>query len=131
MTTKFNKDLYAKMRSKKDEPLSNLGKKTVRVTRRGIPIAPPASVHPIVSVGETTRTASPTAFVEEIGGTPVSKRPRLSENEKDKEKADSRPSTIWNDEKMAVDRAHEVMTATDMKALSGVPFSGVTGIPFR
>ena len=27
MTTKFNKDMYAKMRSKKDEPLSNIGKK--------------------------------------------------------------------------------------------------------
>ena len=31
MTTKFNKDLYAKMRTKKDEPLSSLGKRTVRI----------------------------------------------------------------------------------------------------
>ncbi|XP_065626777.1 uncharacterized protein LOC136066415 [Quercus suber] len=125
MMMKFNKDLYAKMRSKKDEPLSNLGKKTVRVTGRGTPVALAAFVHPIVSVGEMTRTASPTVSLEEIGGTPVSKRPRLSEKGKEKEKADSRPSTIWNDEKMAVDRAHEVVIAADLKALSDVPLSGV------
>ena len=34
MTTKFNKDMYAKMRSKKYEPLSNIGKKWVCVTGR-------------------------------------------------------------------------------------------------
>ena len=59
MTTKFNKDMYAKMRSKKDEPLSNIGKKIVRVTRKGPSIAPLVSVNPIVSVTETTKTASP------------------------------------------------------------------------
>ena len=37
MTTKFNKDMYAKMRAKKDEPLSNIGKKTVRIMGRGSP----------------------------------------------------------------------------------------------
>ena len=36
MTTKFNKDMYAKMRSKKDEPLSNIRKKGVRDRERSV-----------------------------------------------------------------------------------------------
>ena len=40
MTTKFNKDMYAKMRSKKDEQLSNIRKKTVRVIEKGPFVAP-------------------------------------------------------------------------------------------
>ena len=38
MTTKFNKDMYARMRGKKDKPLSALGTKSVRITDKGIPI---------------------------------------------------------------------------------------------
>nr|XP_023896501.1 LRR receptor-like serine/threonine-protein kinase FLS2 [Quercus suber] len=120
MTTKFNKGMYAKMRSKKDEPLSNIGKKTVCVTRKGSFVAPAASITPIFSRAEAMRTTSPTTFVEEIGVTHISKRPRLSEEEK--KKVDS---TLWSDEKLAVDRAHEVVTTADLKVLSGVPFNDV------
>ena len=49
MTTKFNKDMYAKMRCKKDESLSNLRKKAVRVTGKGPSVNPLGSVIPIVS----------------------------------------------------------------------------------
>ena len=91
MTTKFNKDMYAKMRSKKDKPLSNIGKKVVRVTGKGPSVTLLGSVTPIVSVTETTRMASPATSVEEIP-TPSSKRPRVSG--KEKEKVDSRSSTI-------------------------------------
>ena len=91
MTTKFNKDMYVKMRSKKDEPLSNIGKKTVRITGKGPSVTPSASVTPIVFDTETIRTASPTTSVEELP-TLVSKRSRLSN--KEKEKVDSRLSTI-------------------------------------
>ena len=80
MTTKFNKDMYAKMRAKKDEPLSNIGKKTVRVTEKGPSAGPATSV---TSGAETTRITSPLTSVEELP-TPVSKRPRLSEKEKEK-----------------------------------------------
>ena len=118
MTTKFNKDMYAKMRAKKDEPLSNIGKKAVRNTRRGSPAVPVTSVTPVVSGAETTRMASPSTSIEELP-TPASKRPRLSS--KDKEKVDSRTSTIWSDERLAVDRAHGVITADDLKVFSGVP----------
>ena len=117
MMTKFNKDMYAKMRAKKDEPLSSIGKKAVRNTRRGSPAIPVTSVTPVVSGAETTRTASPSTSIEELP-TPASKRPRLSS--KDKEKVDSRTSTIWSDERLAVDRAHGVITADDLKVFSRV-----------
>ena len=38
MTTKFNKDMYARMRGKKDKPLSTLRTKSVRLMDRGAPI---------------------------------------------------------------------------------------------
>ena len=122
MTTKFNKDIYAKMRSKKDELLSNIGKKTVRDIRKDPSITPFASVTPIVSITETMRVASPTTSVEELP-TPVSKRLRMSN--KEKEKVDSRLSTVWDDESLAVDRSHGVVTAEDLKAFSSVPFNNV------
>ncbi|XP_065618382.1 uncharacterized protein LOC111988047 [Quercus suber] len=125
MTTKFNKELYAKMRSKKSEPLSNLGKKAVRVTGKSSSALPISSASPVASGVATTRTASPTTSLEEIEVTPASKRPRLSEKEKEKEKSVPRPSTLWTDERLAVDRAHEVVTAADLKVLSGVPFNDV------
>ena len=120
MTTKFNKDMYAKMRSKKDEPLSNLGKKAVRVTEKGPSVNPLGSITPIVSVTETTRTASPTTLIEEIL-TPGSKRPRVTI--KEKEKVDSRSSTIWDDERLVVDMAHEVVTPADLRTLSDIPLN--------
>ena len=122
MTTKFNKDMYAKMRAKKDQPLSNIGKKAVRIMGRGSPAVLVTSVTPVVSGAETTRTASPSTSLEEFP-TPTSKRPRLSS--KDKEKVDSRTSTIWSDERLAVVRAHGVITADDLKVFSGVPSNTV------
>ena len=122
MTTKFNKDMYAKMRAKKDEPLSNIGKKTVRITGRGSPAVLATSITLVASGMETTRTASPLTSIEELP-TLVSKRPHLSS--KEKEKVDPRTSTIWSDERLAVDRAHGVITAEDLKVFSGVPFNTV------
>ena len=118
MTTKFNKDMYAKMREKKDEPLSNIGKKTMRITGRGSPAVPATSITPVASGAKTTRTASPSTSIEELP-TPASKRPRLSL--KEKEKVDPHTSTIWNDERLAVDQAHGVITAEDLKVFIGVP----------
>ena len=122
MTTKFNKDMYAKMRLKKDEPLSSLGKKTMRVTGKGPAPTPPSTAHPIAS--KTTRTASPATSLEEIP-TPGSKRQRMSGKEKEKEKAVTHSSTIWDDERLAVDRAHEVVTPADLKALSDLSLNEV------
>lgn len=123
MTTKFNKDIYAKMRTKKDEPLSSLGKRTVRVTRKGPSVTPPTFVTPIVSDTETARMASPATSVEEIP-TPASKKSRLTD--KGKEKANSRSSCVWDDEGLAVEKAHGVVIVEDLKAISGVSFNEVT-----
>ena len=38
MTTKFNLEMYAGMKAKRNEPLSSLGKKVVRVIEKGTPI---------------------------------------------------------------------------------------------
>ena len=86
MTTKFNKDMYARMRGKKDEPLSALGTKSVRITDRGVPIlALPSS-----PTSAPTRGASPTLSVEEV----PPRNKRLRAGEKQKEKVDSRPSCV-------------------------------------
>ena len=106
--TKFNKDMYAKMRTKKDELLSSLRKRTVRVTGKGPSITPTTSITPIVSSTETVRTTFPATSVEEIP-TPTSKRPRVTD--KGKEKANSRSSSVWDDEGLAVERAHGAVTA--------------------
>ena len=113
MTTKFNKDMYARMRNKKDEPLSAIGAKSVHVTKRRPPIlaALPSTLTP-----GTVRTASPTPLVEEL--TPQHKKPRTGG--KQKEKVDSRPSSIWDDVKVALARAQDVFGANDLKVFSGV-----------
>ena len=66
MTTKFNQEMYAKMKAKKNEPLSSLGKKVVRIVEKGTPITL------VASVLEATRIASPITLMEEI--TPRPKR---------------------------------------------------------
>ena len=122
MTTKYNKDMYAKMRSKKDETLSSIGKKGVRVTGKGPSVTPVTSATPIVSAVKTVRMASPATSVEEIP-TPSSKR--LCTSGREREKANSHSSTVWSDGGLAMDRAHGVVTAEDLKALTGMPFNVV------
>ena len=88
ITTKFNKDMYARMRGKKDEPLSALGTKSVRITDRGVPIL---AALPSSPTSAPARSASPTPSVEEVP--PRNKRLRVGE--KQKEKVNSRPSCVW------------------------------------
>ena len=91
MMTRFNKDMYAKMRSKKDKPLANIGKKGVRVMGKGSSVLPATDTTPIVSGVENVRTASPATSVEEIP-TPSSKRQRVLGKEKEKERVGS---SVW------------------------------------
>ena len=87
MMTKFNKDMYARMRNKKEEPLSAIGTKSVRITNRGVLIlaALPSSL-----TSMPAGMASPTSSVEVL--TPRNKRLRVGD--KQKVKVDSRPSSI-------------------------------------
>ena len=74
MTTKFNKDMYARMRGKKDEPLSALGTKSVRITDRGVTILATLPSSPSFA---PARGASLTPSVEEVP--PRNKRLRAGE----------------------------------------------------
>ena len=118
MMKKFNKDMYARMRNKKDEPLSALRTKSVHITDRGTPIlaALPSSLTSV-----PTGVASPTPSVEEL--TPRNKRLRVGE--KQKEKVDSRPSSIWDDAGVSVARAQDTFSADEMKVFSRVPVDDV------
>ena len=118
MMKKFNKDMYARMRNKKDEPLSALRTKSVHITDRGAPIlaALPSSLTSV-----PTGVASPTPSVEEL--TPRNKRLRVGE--KQKEKVDSRPSSIWDDAGVSMARAQDIFSTDEMKLFSGVPANDV------
>ena len=120
MMTKFNKDMYARMRGKKDEPLSAIGAKTVHVTERGAPIS---SVPPSTPTLGTVGIASPTPSIEEL--TSQHKRPRTGD--KQKEKVDSRSSSVWDDAGVALARAQDVFNADDLKVFSGVSANKVVG----
>ena len=87
MTTKFNKDMYARMRGKKDKPLSALGTKFVRITGKSVPIL---ATLPSFPTSAPARGASPTPSVEEV----PPRNKRLRAGEKQKEKVDSRPSSV-------------------------------------
>ena len=76
MMMKFNQRMYAKMRAKKNEPLSNLGKRVVRVVEKEV------SVTPFTPVTELTRIASLATLVEEI--TPFPKRQGVANKRKEK-----------------------------------------------
>ena len=122
MTTKFNKDIYAKMRSNKDEPLSSIRKKGVRVTGKGPSATLVTLVTPVISDVETVRTTSPVVSVEEI---PIPSSKRLRTSSREKERANSHSSTVWSDGSLAMDWAHGVVMAEDLKVLNGVPFNVV------
>ena len=119
MMTKFNKDMYARMRGKKDEPLSALGTKSVCITDRGVSIL---AVLPSSLTSALTRGASPTPSVEEV----PPRNKRLRAREKQKEKADSGPSCFWDDAEVSVARAQETFSADELKVFSRVPADDVT-----
>ena len=58
MTIKFNHDMYAKMRAKKNEPLSALGKRVVCIVDQG------SLATPVATVTRPTRAATSATLVE-------------------------------------------------------------------
>ena len=117
MTTKFNQRMYAKMRAKKNEPLSNLGKRTVRMVEKGV------SVTPATPDTETRRTASPATSVKEI--TLLRKKQRVAN--KGKDKADSHSFSVWDNAGLALARAQKAFTTEELRAFSGVSSNEVVG----
>ena len=117
MTTKFNQDMYARMRAKKNEPLSALGKKVVRVVDQR------TLATPVTSVLETARVPSPATSMEEL--IPWTKKPSVVE--KEKEKVSSRSSNIWDDASLALTRAQDLFNVDELKVLSEVPSNEMVG----
>ena len=74
MTSKFNQLMYAQIKAKKNEPLSSLGKRVVRMVEKR------ASVTPTTSILEVTRIASLATLVEEI--TPCPKKQCMADKGK-------------------------------------------------
>ena len=87
MTTKFNQSMYTWMGAKKNEPLSSLGAKNVRVMEKGGPIT---TMTPSTLGTKAVRTASLDTSVEETN--PRSKRQRTED--KQKKKVDSQSSSV-------------------------------------
>ena len=117
MTTKFNKDMYARMRGKKDEPLSALGTKSVRITDKGALIL----ALPSFPTSAPVRGASPNPSVEKV----PPRNKRLRAGEKQKKKVDSRPSCVWDDAGVSMARAQETFSMDELKVFSGVPADDV------
>ena len=82
MTSKFNKDMYTKIKAKKNEPLSSIGQKTLRITdkerEREKEMAERGSSTPTLDEG---RIATPAISLEEV---PASKKWKIEPKGKEK-----------------------------------------------
>ena len=108
MATKFNQELYAKMRAKKNEPLSNLAQKRPRAAKKVME----TTTSTLVTFDP--KAASPTASVKEI--TPCPKK--AHGGGKGKSKVDA---NIWDDATTVMGRAHNVVIPKELKDLNSVP----------
>ena len=82
MTSKFNKDMYAKIKGKKNEPLSNIGQRKLRIVdkekEKEKEVAERGSSTPTLDEG---RTASPAISIEEV---PTPKKRKTGDKGKEK-----------------------------------------------
>ena len=117
MTTKFNKEMYKKIKEKKNEPFSHIGQKRLRITdkekekekevvKRGLST-------PALDLDEG-QAAFPGISVEEVAH--PSKKQKVVN--KGKEKIGS---SVWSDVETAMDRANELLTLGEMKEISSIP----------
>ena len=117
MTTKFNKEMYKKIKEKKNEPLSNIGQRRLRITdkekEKEKETMERGSSTPALDL-EEGQAASPSISVEEVIR-PLKKQKIVN---KGKEKIGS---SFWSDAKMAMDRANKLLIPGEMKEISSVP----------
>lgn len=108
MTTKFNQKKYCKLRTRKNEPLSNISQKQPWVTKEVVEttVSTPIASDP--------KAAFPAVFIEGI--TPCPKKARGSD--KGKSKMDS---NVWDNVATVMGRAHNIVTLDELKGLSIVP----------
>ena len=119
MTSKFIKEMYKKIREKKNESLSSIGQRKLRFTdkkkekEREKEIVERGSSTPVLEL-EDGQAASPCVSIEEVAR-PLKKQKVGS---KGKEKVGS---NVWSDAEAAIDRAHELLTPGEMKEISSIP----------
>ena len=119
MTSKFNKEMYKKIKEKKNEPLSNIGQRKLRFMdkekerEREKEIVERGSSTPALEL-EEGQAASPSVSIEEVAR-PLKKQKVGS---KGKEKIGS---SVWSDVEAAMDRANELLTPREMKEISSIP----------
>ena len=119
MTSKFNKEMYKKIREKKNEPLSNIGQRKLRFTDTEME---KEREKEIVEKGSSTlvfeleegQAASPSVSIEEV----VRPLKKQKVESKGKEKVGS---SVWSDVEAAMDRANELLTPGEMKEISSIP----------
>ena len=104
MTTKFNWEFYARVKEKKNEPLSNIGQHRLKVTEKG-------SSTPALDEGLVSSSA---LSIEEI--TPHHKKRKTGEKGKKKVGAN-----IWGDAKTALTHANDLITPDELKEIAGIP----------
>ena len=115
MTSKFNKEMYDKIKGKKNEPLSSIGQKRLRITDK-------EKEKEVVERGSSTPTldldeglvASPGISIEEVAR--PSKRQKAAR--KGKGKVDA---SVWSDAGTAMDRATEFFTPGEMREITSIP----------
>ena len=119
MTSKFNKEMYKKIREKKNEPLSSIGQRKQRFTdkekekERKKEIVERGSSTPVLEL-EEGQAASPGVSVKEVAR-PLKKQKVGS---KRKEKVGS---SVWSDAEATMDHANELLTPGEMKEISSIP----------
>ena len=113
MTTKFNQEFYAWIKAEKNESLSSIGQRKLRVVEKEKEkeVAEKGSSTPALDEGWV---ASPTLSIKEI--TPRHKKRKTSEKGKEKVGA-----SVWADTKTALARANKVVTPDELKKISDVP----------
>ena len=113
MTSKFNKDMYAKIKGKKNDPLSSIGQKTLRITNKEKKkeTAKRSSSTPTLNEGWT---ASPAISIEEVP--PPPKRWKIGYKGKEK-----MGFSVWTGAEAAMAKANELLTPEEMREISLVP----------
>ena len=119
MTSKFNKEMYKKIREKKNKPLSSIGQRKLRFTdkekekEREKEIVEKGSSTLVLEL-EEGQAASPSVSIEEV----VRPLKKQKVESKGKEKVGS---SVWSDAEAAMDRANELLTPGEMKEISSIP----------
>ena len=113
MTTKFKQEMYARIKGKKNKPLSSIGQRRLRVTdkEKEKETVERGSSTPTLDEG---RAASPGVSIEEV----VLPLRRRKMGDKGKEKIGI---SVWVDVGAAMARANELLTLEEMKEISDVP----------